>query len=150
MSIDIVLRNARLRGWSEALVNISIDGGRIVSVDANSSSIEGRQVVDAAGGLVTPSFVNPHLHLCKVWTESLVPAAARQAYHDNGMSQSLDAIELASRMKTDSRADEIAGRARRAVALAALHGNLHVRTFADVDGKAKLQGLNAVLAVREE
>ena len=150
MSIDIVLRNARLRGWSEALVNISIDGGRIVSVDANSSNIESRQVVDAAGGLVTPSFVNPHLHLCKVWTESLVPAAARQAYHNKGMSQSLDAIDLASRMKTDSRADEIAGRARRAVALAALHGNLHIRAFADVDSKAKLEGVNALLAVREE
>jgi cytosine deaminase len=150
MTIDLVLRNARLRDQGDGLVTISISGDRIVSVDARPSDIEARQAVDAAGGLVTPAFVNPHLHLCKVWTESRVPAAARHAYHDNGMSQSLDAIDLASAMKADSRADEIAGRARRAVALAALHGNLHIRAFADVDSKARLEGLNALLAVREE
>jgi cytosine/creatinine deaminase len=150
MTVDIVLRNARLRGEGEALVDISINGGRIISLDAKPLNVEGRLVVDAAGGLVTPAFVNPHLHLCKVWTESLVPAAARQAYHNDGMSRSLAAIDLASGMKTRSRADEIAGRARRAVALAALHGNLHIRAFADVDSKAKLEGLDALLAVREE
>src|SRR5262249_16883067 len=150
MTIDMVLRNARLRGRSEPLVDISINDGRIVSVDGKPTNIESRQAVDAAGGLVTPSFVNPHLHLCKVWTESLVPAAARQAYHNDGMSESLTAIDLASSIKADSRADEIAGRARRAVALAALHGNLHIRAFADVDSKAKLEGLKALLTVRDE
>jgi cytosine deaminase len=40
--------------------------------------------------------------------------------------------------------------ARRAMALAALHGNLHIRGFADVDTKARLEGVKALIAVREE
>ena len=40
--------------------------------------------------------------------------------------------------------------ARRAVALAALHGNLHIRAFADVDGKARLEGVKALIRVRDE
>jgi cytosine deaminase len=44
----------------------------------------------------------------------------------------------------------IADNARRAVALAAAYGNLHIRAFADVDGKAKLEGVKALLRVRDE
>jgi cytosine deaminase len=40
--------------------------------------------------------------------------------------------------------------ARRAVALAALHGNLHIRALADVDTKARLEGVKALLRVRDE
>ena len=40
--------------------------------------------------------------------------------------------------------------ARRAVALAALNGNLHIRAFADVDTKARLEGVKALLRVRDE
>jgi cytosine/creatinine deaminase len=40
--------------------------------------------------------------------------------------------------------------ARRAVALAALHGNLHIRAFADVDGKARLEAVRALIRVRDE
>src|ERR1700746_68145 len=40
--------------------------------------------------------------------------------------------------------------ARRAVAFAALHGNLHIRAFADVDSKARLEGVKALLEVRDE
>ena len=42
------------------------------------------------------------------------------------------------------------GNARRAVALAALHGNPHIRAFADVDGKARLEGVKALIRVRDE
>ena len=36
------------------------------------------------------------------------------------------------------------------MALAALHGVLHIRAFADVDSKARLEGVKALIAVREE
>ena len=34
--------------------------------------------------------------------------------------------------------------------MAALHGVLHIRAFADVDSKARLEGVKALIAVREE
>ncbi len=36
------------------------------------------------------------------------------------------------------------------MALAALYGTLHIRAFADVDSKAKLEGIKALLRIREE
>jgi cytosine deaminase len=39
---------------------------------------------------------------------------------------------------------------RRAVAQAARFGNLHIRAFADVDSKAKLEGVKALIRAREE
>jgi cytosine deaminase len=36
------------------------------------------------------------------------------------------------------------------VGLAAVHGNLHIRSFADVDSKARLEGVRALIRVREE
>jgi cytosine/creatinine deaminase len=75
---------------------------------------------------------------------------ALAAYHGNGMSEALAAIDLAARVKEKYAAPWITQNARRAAALAALHGNLHIRAFADVDTKAKLEGVKALLAVREE
>ena len=106
--------------------------------------------LDAAGSLVTPPFVNAHLHLCKVWTLPMMSEEALAAYHGAGMTQALSAIDLASKVKETYEASWIAAHARRAVALAAMHGNLHIRAFADVDGKARLEAISALLAIRDE
>jgi cytosine deaminase len=39
---------------------------------------------------------------------------------------------------------------RRALAQAAIHGNTHIRAFADVDSKARLEGLKALIRARQE
>jgi cytosine deaminase len=59
-------------------------------------------------------------------------------------------IELASVIKQKYAETWIVDNARRAVALAALHGNLHIRAFADIDSKARLEGLKALIRIREE
>jgi cytosine deaminase len=66
------------------------------------------------------------------------------------MGKALSAIDLASAVKASYDAAWIIPNARRAAALAALHGVLHLRAFADVDGKARLEGVKALIAVREE
>ena len=75
---------------------------------------------------------------------------ALKAYREPGMADSAAAIDLASKVKETYDASWIIPNARRAVALAALYGNLHIRAFADVDRKARLEGVKALLAVREE
>jgi cytosine/creatinine deaminase len=146
---DILVRNARLRGRGDALADIAISDGIICKVDARVD-IDARAIVDAQGNLVTPSYVNPHLHLCKVWTLAMMSEAALEAYHGAGMSEARRAIDLAAAVKANYDASWIIPNARRAVALAALHGNLHIRAFADVDTKARLEGVKALLAIREE
>ncbi|HEX9214806.1 MAG TPA: amidohydrolase family protein [Bradyrhizobium sp.] len=144
---DIVITNARMR--SREVVDIAITDGVITAIgsrlDAGAQSF-----IDARGGLVTPAFVNPHLHLCKVWTLPLMSEAALEAYQGGGMTEAAMAIDLAAAVKSSYDASWIVPNARRAVALAALHGNLYIRAFADVDTKARLEGVKALLAVREE
>jgi cytosine deaminase len=76
--------------------------------------------------------------------------AALADYHGSGMGKAMTAIELASVVKEKYAEGWIADNARRAVALAAAYGNLHIRAFADVDAKAKLEGVKALLRVRDE
>src|SRR5260370_2153608 len=66
------------------------------------------------------------------------------------MKGSLSAIDLATKVKENYDASWITENARRAVALAALYGTTHIRAFADVDPKARLEGVKALLAVKDE
>jgi cytosine deaminase len=146
---DISIRNARQRHTGDALVDIAVADGRIVAMGP-SLHVDAREEIDAHGGLVTPSYVNPHLHLCKVWTLPMMAEAALKTYREPGMADSAAAIDLASQIKEKYDASWIIPNARRAVALAALYGNLHIRAFADVDRKARLEGVKALLAMRDE
>jgi cytosine/creatinine deaminase len=148
-NVDIRIRNARLRHAPSVPVDMTIADGRIAAIGP-SLEVSAREEIDAGSNLVTESYVNPHLHLCKVWTLPMMAEDALTSYHADGMANSLSAIDLASKIKEKYDASWIIENARRAVALAALHGNLHIRAFADVDRKARLEGVKAVLAVREE
>jgi cytosine/creatinine deaminase len=147
--VDLCIRNARLRHKGDESFDIAVTDGRIVGI-GKSLGVLAQDEIDAEGNLVTESFANPHLHLCKVWTLPMMNEAALAAYHGSDMGKALAAIDLASKVKETYDATWITRNARRAVALAALHGNLHIRAFADVDSKARLEGVKALIAVREE
>jgi len=148
-AFDIAIRRARLRGTADEHAEIGIRNGRIAAI---ASRIDGKGAteIDARGNLVTESYVNPHLHLCKVYTLPMMEEEALQAYQGDGMGKALSGIELASKIKEKYAESWIVENARRAVALAALHGNLHIRAFADVDSKARLEGVKALIRVRDE
>jgi cytosine/creatinine deaminase len=146
---DIVIRRGRLRGAAERHTDIGLKDGRVAAIAPHLDG-GGATEIDARGHLVTESFVNPHLHLCKVWTLPMMEEEALRAYQGEGMGKALSSIELASTIKEKYAEAWIVDNARRAVALAALHGNLHIRAFADVDGKARLEGVKALIRVRDE
>ena len=145
---DVLIKRARLRGVP-GLQDIAVRDGRIAAMEP-TLTFDAKAVVDVDGRLVTESFANPHLHLCKVWTLSMVEDEARENYHGEQMGKAMGAIEVASKVKANYAESWIVENARRAVALAAIYGNLHIRAFADVDSKARLEGLNALLKVRDE
>ncbi|MCD6167942.1 MAG: amidohydrolase family protein [Caldisericia bacterium] len=145
---DIVIRNAKTRKF-KSLVDIGILDGKIKTIKEKVDE-KGSIEIDAKGKLVTESFVNAHLHLCKVYTLMKMTEEALKDYHGEDMGKAMTAIELAAKIK--ERYDEkwILPNVRRALKLAALNGVTHIRAFADVDSKAKLEGIKALIKAREE
>jgi cytosine deaminase len=146
---DIAIRRARLRRGGDRLVEIGIRDGNIAAM-APRVDVKAANEIDARGNLVTESYVNPHLHLCKVWTLPMMEEEALKSYQGEAMGKAMAGVELASKVKEKYAESWIVENARRAAALAAVYGNLHIRAFADVDRKARLEGVRALIRVREE
>jgi cytosine deaminase len=146
---DLIIRHAALRNQPAGLVDIGIRNGRIAAI-AEKIAEGGLTVLDASGNLVTESFVNPHLHLCKVYTLQMMDEQALKDYHGADMGKAMSAIELAARVKEQYDERWIIKNVRKAVAQAALYGCTHLRAFADVDSKARLEGVKALLRAQEE
>src|ERR1044072_5882954 len=145
---DILIKQAQLRGQLQA-VDIGIENGKISALAERLEGIA-ELIIEAQGSLVSESFVNPHLHLCKVHTRQMMDEEALTGYHAEGMGKAMTTIELAARVKEKYDEKWIIKNVRRALAQAALYGNLHIRAFADVDPKARLEGVKALLRAREE
>ncbi|MEA2002549.1 MAG: amidohydrolase family protein [Actinomycetota bacterium] len=148
-SSSLTVRSGRLRG-SSGLVDIVVGDGTIAAIVPAGAAASGDVEVDAAGNLVTESFVNTHLHLDKVFTLRQLGDAALAEYQAGGMGKAMSAIETAAAIKEvqDPEAMVIAG--RRALAMAAYYGNTHIRALADVDSKAGVRGIEVLVALREE
>jgi cytosine deaminase len=129
-------------------VDVAIEKGLIRRI--GRAATRGATVIDAGGNLVTESFVNAHLHLCKVYTLTMMDSAALQSYHGQGMGAAMTAIELAARIKERYEEGWVLRNARQCLKMAALNGNTHIRAFADVDSKAGLVGLKALLRARDD
>lgn len=147
MSYDLVIKNAKTRKSPDKLVDIAIQGERIAKIGENLS---GSTIIDAKGKLVTESFVNGHLHLCKVYTLKMMGDEAMDAYIDGTMGGAMTAIELAAKVKEGYDEKWIIKNVRKAIDLAIKYGNLHIRAFADTDTTGRLEGVKAVLKAREE
>jgi len=146
---DLIIQHARLRSVPTSLVEIGIRDGKIASI-ADKIGAGASQTIDADGCLVTESFANPHLHLCKVYTLQMMDEQALQDYHGADMGKAMTAIELAARVKENYDESWIIVNVRRAVDEARRYGCTHIRAFADVDAKARLEGVKALIRAREE
>lgn len=149
MPYDILIKNAKLRKFPNESMCVGITGGKVSAI-AQSLPEDAAQIIDAGGCLVTESFVNGHLHLCKVYTLEMAGQAALGEYHHGGMGGAMTAIERAADFKAAYDEKWILPNVQKACDLALKHGNTHIRAFADVDSKAKLEGIKALLAAREE
>ena len=146
---DILIRNAQLLNAPGKTMSIAVAGGKIAAM---AEKLEGKAGIDidAKGMLVSESFVNTHLHLCKVYTLQMMDEAALKDYHGADMGKAMTAIELAARIKEKYDESWILPNVRKAVAQAVMYGCTHIRAFADVDSKARLEGVKALIKAREE
>src|SRR5437867_10740468 len=100
--LDLVLRNAVLPDGRSGMT-IACEGGRIVSVSRDAVA-EARRIIDAAGGLVSPPFVDAHFHMDSTLTYG------RPRVNRSGTL--LEGIELWGELKPSLTHDEIRARGR--------------------------------------
>lgn len=148
MTYDILIKNARIRA-NDGLFSIAIKDGKIADI-ATSINADAVQNIDANGKLVTESFVNGHLHLDKVYTLPMAGETALKEYNGSSMDGAMTSIERAADFKAAYDESWILPNVREACNLAVKYGNTHIRAFADVDTKARLEGVKALVAAREE
>jgi cytosine/creatinine deaminase len=133
---DLVIRGARV---GDALVDIAVAGERIAAVGAG---LEGAASLDAGGRLVSPAFVQPHIHLDKVLTGPLLGP--------NRSGTLAEAIALSHAVKRAATVEEIRARAGRVIRAAVLAGTTAIRSHVDVDTIGGLKGLRGVAAARDD
>ncbi|MDR7484480.1 MAG: cytosine deaminase [Armatimonadota bacterium] len=136
--MDLVIRRASTLGCPQP-VDIGIRGTRIARV-APSIAERGTEEIDAAGRLVTPALVEPHIHLDAVLT------VGQPRYNATGSL--FEGIEIwAERVKTLTRED-VTRRAGQAIRWMLAHGVTHIRTHVDVCDP-NLTALQALVEVRD-
>lgn len=132
--------NARLPG-REGLFHIPISQGCFGQIQPQQASCDaGPADLDARGNLVSPPFVEPHIHLDAAFT------AGEPRWNQSGTL--FEGIECWADRKPLLSREDVIGRAERALHLFADNGIQHVRTHVDVTDPS-LTALNAMLEVRE-
>ena len=137
--MDLIIRHARLRG-REGTWDIGIRGDHITAV-AEQLADAAPTEVNAAGNLVTPTYVNGHIHLDKCFLQ--------EKMHPNTDYTFGECLELTWEHKARYTVEDILERTNRAIQEGILNGTTVFRAFADVDTIGKLRGLEGLLALRE-
>ncbi len=138
--MDLLIKNAKLYNKDE-LVDIACDKGKIVEV---ASGIKGefKEVIDAGGRFVSPSFIDPHIHLDKVLVVDTV--------RPNVSGTLQEAIEILWEKKRSYTIEDIVERAGKVIEWEVANGVTHIRTHVDVDTIGGLKPLEGLLATREK
>lgn len=135
MSLELIVKSARLDGAEDRLVDIGIAAGRITAIEPDLGALQTCETIDAGGCLVSPGFVETHIHLdksCVIDRCDIVEGTLQEA------------IRETARVKLAFTEEDVAERARRTLEKAILAGTMHMRTHVEVDPRIGLKGFNAV------
>jgi cytosine/creatinine deaminase len=132
--LDLIVRRARVGG---ELRDVGIAGERIAPADD-----EARAELAAEGRLVSPAFVQPHIHLDKALVGPTLPP--------NRSGTLAEAIDLLHTSKRAATVEEVRERAGRVIRAAVLSGTTALRSHVDVDTIGGLTPLRGVAAARAD
>ncbi|HCY86066.1 MAG TPA: cytosine deaminase [Desulfobacteraceae bacterium] len=122
--IDLLIKNGKLAGKKE-LADIACDKGKIIDT-GRCLDMPARETVDAGGNLITPPFVDSHIHLDTCLT------AGTPRMNQSGTL--LEGIRIWGELLPSLTPDEIAGRVRKMLTWSLAKGNLHLRSHVDISG----------------
>ncbi len=136
--MDMIVRHARLKN-QPGTWDIGITGDRITSAVERLDETAAMEI-DAAGNLVTPTYVNGHIHLDKCHLQ--------ERMRPNKDYSFAECLELTWEHKTRYTVEDILERAGRAIEEGILNGTTVFRAFADVDSIGKLRSVEGLLALQ--
>ncbi|TVP69467.1 MAG: cytosine deaminase [Leptolyngbya sp. LCM1.Bin17] len=136
--IDLILRQCRLVGTND-LVDIAIRDGRIYAISPRLEALAAQEL-SIAGRLVSPPFVESHIHLDSALT------AGQPRWNQSGTL--FEGIDIWRDRKQSLTIEDVKTRAIATLKQQALQGVLFVRTHADVS-EPNLIALQALLEVRD-
>ncbi|NEQ42544.1 MAG: cytosine deaminase [Leptolyngbya sp. SIOISBB] len=138
--VSLLLRHGRLITDPQTSVDIAIADGLITEIapDLNAAT---DQIIDLEGQLVSPPFVESHIHLDSALT------AGQPRWNQSGTL--FEGIELWGERKQSLTLEDVQQRAIATLKMLASQGTLFVRSHADVSEPSQIP-LKALLAVREE
>src|SRR5437016_4410804 len=140
MHYDLVIRHAQLHRHP-GFVDIAIQDGYFVSIASELPTASATREIDAAGNLVSPPFIDAHVHLDAVLT------VGQPRYNSTGTL--LEGIQIWSERKPSLTHEDVKRRALEEIRWEVSQGTLHIRSHVDVCDPA-LTALRALLEVREE
>jgi cytosine/creatinine deaminase len=139
MTLDFVLRSARIAGSEAHTFDIAVAGGRIAAIAERIDADV--PVEDIAGKLVVPGFVETHIHLDKSCI--LDRCKSREG------GTLAEAIAEVAAAKTGFSEDDIYRRARRTLEKAILQGTMRMRTHVEIDPRIGLKGFHAIRMLKQ-
>jgi len=137
--LDLIIRGATLPDGREN-IDIGIAGERIAAVEPNLQS-EALQIIEAHGRLVTPPFVDAHIHLDSALSLGLPRM--------NQSGTLLEGIALWGELKPDLTAQAIYERAKKLCLWSMARGTLGIRSHVDICDD-RLLSVEALVHLREE
>ena len=137
--MDLIIRNAKLRDRDKTC-DIGIEDGKFKLIGENINQ-KAKEEIDALGNLVSPPFIESHVHL-----DSALTAGHPR---DNESGTLLEGIEIWGEYKENITKEKIKKNARETVKWLIASGILKIRTHAD-STEPNLITLKALLEVKEE
>jgi cytosine deaminase len=139
--MDLILRNVRLAGRFDGQpVDVGIDNGRIAAI-GKSLAVEGREI-ELGGRLVSPGFVETHIHLDKTRIVERCDEPTQRYPHN--------ARERVMAVKHTFTVEDVHARAAKTLEKCILNGTTHMRTHLEVDPLVALRSFEAVNALIDE
>jgi len=138
MSIDFVIRNARLLGAREP-TDIAVAGQKIAAIAQNFVCDAPEH--DAGGRLVCGGLVETHIHLDKAGIMSRCAIC---------VGTLAEAVSETAKAKAAFTEDDVYARASAVLEKAVLHGTNRMRTFVEIDPRAGFRSFQAIRRLKAD
>ncbi|RWC33563.1 MAG: cytosine deaminase [Mesorhizobium sp.] len=139
MTETIIVKN--VRPWGGAATDVTIAAGRITKF-GSATVWNDAKVIDGAGAILLPGFVEAHTHLDKT--------LYGMAWNPNNVGSTL-VEKITNERDSKSRLGlDPARQSARQVALSVAHGTTHIRSHVDIDTEHGLKGVLGVMETREK
>jgi cytosine/creatinine deaminase len=136
--LDLIMEGVRPYGAGDP-VAVAIDRGVIHSIGPDARQLSVSERIDGNGGIILPSFAEPHIHLDKLLRRQF-PGANAESWEKAEASQ--------SRVKRTFTPESVDSRASRAIELAITNGVGLMRAHVAIDRAQQLISLEGVLRAR--